>query len=353
MANENLDIINNALADLRGTEFTTFKQANRFTKALDEASMITIEDGGTFFERVIVTGAPNTGVAVVEGDEDAPTSNRQVTKKVRTEPVYWGAYVYMPEAHVLRAKNKKLAMPLLETHTGAMQNAISQDYDSRLLVGTGSGKNGIKEASLYNLVSLFGPATGTTAIVGAENGLIEFNNPDSQTNKWHNLDRSVADGIYNQYQHEGAWDYSVWADFARLCIEHALDEEDPGMLIMGSPGVYRKFEKEKEGRLQIRTVEDKTNASVHFVDQIAGQPFVYNNRMRENKAALAGTPATAGLTYFLSLPTMEYAFVKKPDWSEFKEHGGTQFSVRQKYSAMFQFLCYGPPANGAITGGGV
>lgn len=353
MANPNLDVINNALADLRGTEFNTFKQATRFMKELDAAAMITIEDGGTYFERVIVTGAPNTAIAVVEGDEDAPTSNRQVTKKVRTEPVMFAAYVYMPEAHLIRAKNKKLAMPLLETHTGAMQSAISQDYDSRLVVGTGTGKNGVAADSLYNLVSLFGPATGTSAIIGAEDGLIEFALPENQTNKWHNLDRSVSDGIYNQYQHEGAWDYSTWCDFARLCAEFAMDEDDPGLLIMASPGVYKKYEAEKQGKLQIKMVGDKIDDKVSFRDTLAGHPFIYNNRMRESKAALASTPAAQGLTYFLNLKTMEYAFVKKPEWSEFMEHGGAQFSVRQKYSTMFQFLCYGPPANGAITGGGV
>lgn len=351
MANEALDIINNAFADMRGTEFVTFKQANRLTQALEAESQITIEDGGSYIERIITTGAPNTGVAVIEGDEDAPTSNRQVTKKVRTEPVYFGAYVYIPEPHLKRAKNKQLAMPLLESHTGAMQNAISQDYDSRVTVGVGSGKNGIKEASLQALVSFFGPATGTTAIVGAENGLLEFALPEAQTSKWHNLDRSVDDGIYNQYRHAGAWDYTEWTDFARLCAEFAPDENDPKMLIQMSPGVYRKYEAEKAGKLQIRMVGDKIDNGVAFEDTLAGQPVVYNNRMRESKAALAGTAAVHGLTMFLCLPTIEYVFVQKPEWSEFKEHGGTQFSVRQKYSAFFQLLCYGPPANGVITGG--
>lgn len=351
MANANLDIINNAFADMRGTEFITFKQANRLSEALDAEAMVTVEDGGTYIERIIMTNAPNTGVAVVEGDEDSPTANKQVTKKVRVEPVFYGAYVYIPEAHLARAKNKKLALDLIKSNTMTMQEAINQDFDSRIAVGTGSGKNGIKEVGLQALTSMFGPATGRTDVLGVEDGVLEFALPSAQTNKFHNLDRDEDLGIYTQYQHEGAWDYSVWCDFVRLCAEFAPDENNPKMLIVFSPGVYRKYEAQKEGKLQITMVGDKIDANAHFEDTIAGQRVVYNNRMRETKAALAGTAAVQGLTYCLCLPTWEWVFFQKPEWSEFKEHGGTQFSVRQKYTSMHGLICFGPPANGAITGG--
>lgn len=351
MANPNLDILNTAYADLQGTEFLTFKQSNRLTRELEAARKIMSEDGGTYIERIITVRSPTTGVAVVNGDESAPQQSRQITKKVQTEATFFGAHIPLSKAHLARAKNKKAAYPLIERTSGAFLNASNQDFDSRLLVGVGSGRNAFPEADLQALTSFFGPAAGRTDVVGVEDGLLEHAVKESQTNKFHNLTRSVDDGIYTQYMNVSAFAYATYADFMRQCAEYAPDEDNPELLAMFSPGVYRKYEQEKYNKIQIKMVGDDVNSGVHTSDMIGPAKVVVSERMRESKSALAGTAAADGLVQVICLPTVEMVFYMEPTLGSFEDRGGTQFAVRSEYTAMWNVICMQPPANGAITGG--
>lgn len=151
--------------------------------------------GGTYYWRDFVGGSPAKGKRIINGDEVASLTRKNVIKQFQVSSVRHFIPIFIPNIDLRRNEGKQGVIKLIKKYPEATIVEFWNDWEFFLLTG------GYRPSttSVVDSPDFDGACTLNGAYAGAANGLFDFAAFGSQTDTVQGVAKDSAIGFANQY----------------------------------------------------------------------------------------------------------------------------------------------------------
>lgn len=354
-----IDEINTTLADLRPGYQSTFAQTNQFTARLvNKKKVRTSGVGGTYLEKVLMTGSPSKGVGVSGGYETAPGIRQQKSKQLQIGYYEFFQAISISGKEMRENNGSQGIVKLIEMYPDAAVKAFKRDMNKYLLTGTTDSLSSASPNDFFGWITLNGQfASGT--IQGTLNGLLDFRTPAQQTADAEVVEgvvKSESSGHYNQYGAITAWATdgrkvlnSTYMDAEAHCDADGDSPVGPD-LVFADRGSYSNFIESKQDTVRVQIIDEKTEGKQSNYNSLYRAQVVYDASL--DRSLFSGAPAS-GVWYGLNSDYWLWAILHDLDVSPFQDFLATQDVITAKMLFHAAGMCERLNTQFCVSGGAV
>lgn len=346
-----LDTLNTTYADLAGPLVNTAITDVPLFDHLQQKAKLT-QEGGTYVERVFAGTSPARGVGLVSGDELLNMTRTTVTKQIKVEKYKVVCAINIPKKALETNTGNLAVIRLIKSYPELVMNGFTQDMEKYLLTGN-SADLVFSTAHLSGFNTLNGQfASGR--VTGTENGLLDFDDPSSQTDSVQSVSKSTAYGYYNQYVSISSWSadngMKKLRSLYRACAHYAGKANSGPDFIVMDDDTFANFEESRSANIRIRMLTDKIEDN-NLLSNTLSLANVRSS-LSLDRSLFSGNAAN-GVGYFLNTDWWQFVVTVPPKLTPFVDRVADQDVVTSIFSFHGQLVCTKLIAQGCFDGGAV